>query len=292
MSEKVHPKRMSGSLRSPGMRHAAPVPEAENNVTGNDIASNELQLLKRALSAIQNGVMITDASASDDPIIFVNRAFERITGYASEEVLGRNPRFLQAGDDAQPTLEEFRENRNSRNDEVEWTSVLRNYRKDGTPFWNEFRTAAVHDEDEHLTHHIGVISDITERKEAEEALRSSEERFRTLVQNSSDMINVFGADGTVLYASPATERILGYEAVNWSARAPSTTCTRMMPAESWPRVCQSPGNEYGHRGIPCPATPTVRGATLRLSVVLCPVSRVSRVSRASWSTPRMSRSGG
>ncbi len=94
----------------------------------------ELQLLQRALFAIQNGVMITDASAPDDPIVFVNSAFERITGYDSEEVVGLNPRFLQAGDTDQPALDELWENRQARNDDVEWTGVLRNYKKDGTLF--------------------------------------------------------------------------------------------------------------------------------------------------------------
>lgn len=220
MVDKVHSKRVSGSRRSSGMQHGDPVSDTENDVVGADsIVNNELQLLKRALSATQNGVMITDAGALDDPIVFVNRAFEHITGYTSEEVLGQNPRFLQAGDDAQPALDELRENRRSKNDDVEWTGVLRNYKKDGTPFWNELSTAAVHEEDERLTHHIGIISDVTEREESEEALRSSEERFRTLVQNASDMINVFGADGTVLYASPATERILGYEAGNFVGKS-------------------------------------------------------------------------
>ena len=65
---------------------------------------NGLRLLKRAIDATQNGIMITDATSPDDPIIYVNRAFELITGYAAREVLGRNPRFLQAGDDDQPAL--------------------------------------------------------------------------------------------------------------------------------------------------------------------------------------------
>ena len=60
----------------------------------NERIKNDSRLLERALSATQGGVMITDASAPDDPIVYVNRAFEEITGYATEEVLGRNPRFL------------------------------------------------------------------------------------------------------------------------------------------------------------------------------------------------------
>lgn len=192
------------------MQPGAPTPEMENEMVGGSIVNNELRLLQRALSATQSGVMITDAGTPDDPIVFVNRAFERITGYVSEEALGHNPRFLQAGDEFQPKLDDLRENRRSKNDDVEWTGVLRNYRKDGTPFWNELSAAAVRDEDGCLTHHIGIINDVTEREEAEEELRSSEERFRALVQNSSDLVTVVEAAGTITYESPSKERILGY----------------------------------------------------------------------------------
>lgn len=176
----------------------------------NNMLHDDLQLLQRALSATQSGVMITDAVKPDDPIVFVNHAFEHITGYSSDEVIGRNPRFLQAGDDGQPTLEDFRVNREHSNDSIEWTGVLRNYQKDGTPFWNELRAAAVRDEDGRLTNHIGVISDVTEREETQKAVKESEGRFRSLVQNSSDLITVVDAGGTITYESPSKERILGY----------------------------------------------------------------------------------
>ena len=171
---------------------------------------DDLQLLQRALSATQSGIMITDATAYDDPIIFVNHAFERITGYTSDEVIGRNPRFLQAGEDAQPALENLRANREHSNGSIEWTGVLRNYRKDGTPFWNELRASAVCDEDGCLTNHIGIISNVTQREETQKALKESEERFRSLVQNASDLVTVVDAGGTITYESPSKERILGY----------------------------------------------------------------------------------
>ena len=177
---------------------------------GQGRTNDELQLLQRAFFAIQNGVMITDATVHDDPIIYVNPAFERITGYSSEEVLGRNPRFLQAGDVDQPALDDLRDARRSNSDSVEWTGVLRNYRKDGTPFWNELAAAAVRGEAGRATHHIGVISDVTEREEAREMLKESERRFRSIVQNASDLITVVDAGGTITYESPSKERILGY----------------------------------------------------------------------------------
>ena len=90
-------------------------------------AKNRLRLLERAVSATQNGVMITDATRPDDPIVYVNPAFERITGYSPEEAIGRNPRFLQAGDSDQPALDELRPARKADGDDgVDWTGVLRN----------------------------------------------------------------------------------------------------------------------------------------------------------------------
>lgn len=182
----------------------------ESYASTSERANDELRLLQRALSSIQSGVMITDATASDDPLVFVNHAFERITGYTSEEVLGNNPRFLQDDDKDQPALDDLRAARASDNDNIEWTGVLSNYKKDGTPFWSELSTAAVHGEDGRATHHIGVMSDVTEREETRETLRLSEGRFRSLVQNASDLITVVDAGGTITYESPSKERILGY----------------------------------------------------------------------------------
>ncbi len=133
----------------------------------NKWAKDELRLLQRALSASQQGVMITDATEPDDPIIYVNRAFERITGYSTDEVVGRNPRFLQAGDD-QPAIRELRKLREERGDEVRWSGILRNYKKDGAMFWNELGVAAMNGGGRRVTNHVGTVNDVTERKRLEE----------------------------------------------------------------------------------------------------------------------------
>ena len=125
-------------------------------------------MLQRAVSASQQGVMITDATQPDDPIVYVNRAFERITGYSSDEAVGRNPRFLQAGDDDQPAIRELRRLREDRGDEVEWSGTLRNYKKDGTMFWNELGVAAMNGSDGPVANHVGTVNDVTERKALEE----------------------------------------------------------------------------------------------------------------------------
>ena len=129
--------------------------------------AREDRLLRHAVDSGFNGVVVTDASAGDDPIVYVNPAFERITGFPSEEALGRNPRFLQNEDSDQPGLHELRD---ALKEEREWSGVFRNYRKDGTPFWQEHNVSPVRDEAGRITHHIGIINDITERKALEDEL--------------------------------------------------------------------------------------------------------------------------
>lgn len=131
--------------------------------------------LERALEASSSGVVISDPNEPDNPIIYVNPAFEKVTGYPPEEVLGRNCRFLQGDDGMQSDLEEVRAAiRDGRDCRV----VLRNYRKDGTPFWNELYISPVHDEVGRLKNFIGVQNDVTERRRLEETLSEGEERLR------------------------------------------------------------------------------------------------------------------
>jgi PAS domain S-box-containing protein len=129
--------------------------------------TDKLRLLDRAVSASTNSIVITDPNQPDDPLVYVNPAFERTTGYAAEEALGRNCRFLQGEDHDQPALEELR---TAIHEERHCTVVLRNYRKDGTLFWNELSVYPVRDEKGHMTNFVGVQNDVTERIRAEEVL--------------------------------------------------------------------------------------------------------------------------
>ncbi|WP_310148582.1 EAL domain-containing protein [Luteimonas sp. 3794] len=127
----------------------------------------DLRLLRRAVEATENGVVITEACGADQPIVYVNPAFSRITGYSVEESLGRNCRFLQATERDQPALPAIRDAiAQAREVRVQ----LRNYRRDGSPFWNELRMAPVRDQNGELTHFVGILNDVTERRRAEDAL--------------------------------------------------------------------------------------------------------------------------
>ena len=128
---------------------------------------DKLRLLERAVTASTNSIVISDPNQPDDPIVYVNPAFERTTGYAAEEVLGRNCRFLQGEDRNQSALEELRA---AVYGGRHCTVVLRNYRKDGTLFWNELSIYPVRDEEGRMTNFVGVQNDVTERIRAEEIL--------------------------------------------------------------------------------------------------------------------------
>ena len=130
--------------------------------------SDRLRLLERAVTASTNSISITDPNRPDNPLVYVNPAFERTTGYAAEEVLGRNCRFLQGKDRDQPALGELRA---AIREERHCTVVLRNYRKNGTLFYNELSVYPVRDENDRVMNFVGVQNDITERRRTEEALR-------------------------------------------------------------------------------------------------------------------------
>lgn len=138
-----------------------------HDISKRKTAERQLRIIKQGIEASSNGVIITDACKDDLPIIYANPAFERLTGYQNEEVLGYNCRFLQGPD---TDLETIREVREGIRDARQVQAVLRNYRKDGTPFWNELKVAPVHDEDGQLTHFIGEQHDITTQRDHEERL--------------------------------------------------------------------------------------------------------------------------
>jgi diguanylate cyclase (GGDEF)-like protein/PAS domain S-box-containing protein len=127
-----------------------------------------LRLRDRAVEASVNPVVIVSATDPEMPLVYVNQAFENVTGYKREEVIGRNCRLLQGEDCNQPDIEKIRraivEQRDGR-------ALLRNYRKDGSLFWNMLYVTPVRDpHSDRVTHFVGVQNDITEIKRYQEDL--------------------------------------------------------------------------------------------------------------------------
>ena len=122
----------------------------------------QLRLRERALHAASNGIVITRCSGRDNPIEYVNPAFERITGYRLEEAIGRDPRFMAApGMDSEARVML----RRAIDERREVNATFRNQRKDGVLFWNDLTITPVADETGRITHFIGVINDITALKQ-------------------------------------------------------------------------------------------------------------------------------
>ena len=142
-------------------------------------AGDVLRLQERAIAAVNSGITIADVRQPDCPVVYCNAAFTKVTGYAPEEVLGRNCRFLQGPDTAREVVAAIR---HALQQGRGCTVVFKNYRKDRTPFWNELTMTPVHDDEGALTHFIGVQHDVTARKEAEAALEHANQTLEAQVR--------------------------------------------------------------------------------------------------------------
>ncbi len=186
------------------------IPEGRD-ITERKQTLERLELLERAIAASNNGIIISDAQVHDNPVIYVNSGFEQMTGYQCEEVLGTSCRFLQGIDTQQPALEELRR---AITEGREGQFILRNYRKDGTLFWNEFWITPVRDAAGCLTNFIGVQTDITERKLAENELQIVTERLKSLLISSPAIIYSCQSSGDyrATWISDNVTSVTGYEA--------------------------------------------------------------------------------
>ncbi|MCL4812810.1 MAG: SpoIIE family protein phosphatase [Vicinamibacteraceae bacterium] len=134
--------------------------------------ADQLALKDRALDVAAEGITIADARLPDRPLIYANEGFERVTGYAIAEVLGRNCRFLQGPGTDPAAVEEIR---TAIANERECLVEILNYRRDGTTFWNRLSITPVRNDLGEVTHFIGIQSDVTARREAEHGLRRAKE---------------------------------------------------------------------------------------------------------------------
>ena len=117
------------------------------------------QLLELVIDESQDGIVIAEQEGDENILIYVNKGFEKLTGYTADEILYQDCRFLQGDDRDQPALDNIRTA--IRNGQP-CRETLRNYRKDGSLFWNELSITPVHNDEDQLTYFIGVQKDVTE----------------------------------------------------------------------------------------------------------------------------------
>ncbi|SHH66938.1 PAS domain-containing sensor histidine kinase [Winogradskyella jejuensis] len=146
----------------------------------------DFMLRSKALESASNGILITDAQKPDNPIVYCNKAFTELTGYSREEVLNKNCRFLQGKDKEQEALYKLR---NAIKIGESCLVTLRNYKKDGTLFWNDLYITPITNRRGIITNFIGIQNDVTERVRAEE----ERNHLATIFNESLNEIYVFDA---------------------------------------------------------------------------------------------------
>ncbi|MEA3276204.1 MAG: PAS domain S-box protein, partial [Pseudomonadota bacterium] len=165
--------------------------------------TRELKKLVQAVEQSPLCVVITDV---DGNIEHVNPAFTRITGYQSDEVLGKNPRLLKSGE---TSPDQYANLWQTILEGKVWRSEIRNRKKNGEIYWGSVSIAPVTDDAGTVTHFVAMTEDITEAKEVELALRRSEQQFRTLFNATTIPMVSVDADENMMINPNFTE-VLGY----------------------------------------------------------------------------------
>jgi diguanylate cyclase (GGDEF)-like protein/PAS domain S-box-containing protein len=177
------------------------------DITARKNADKQLHLQSAALEAAVNAIVIADRDGS---IVWVNQAFTAMTGYSKEEVLGKNPRLLTSGEQTESYYAELWSTILS--GQV-WRGELVNKRKDGTVYTEEMTITPVTQKIGTVieTHFVAIKQNISERKEAEEALRRTEEKYRAIFEDA--VIGIFQTtpDGRPLSINRALAEMHGYD---------------------------------------------------------------------------------
>jgi PAS domain S-box-containing protein len=135
------------------------------------------KLLQLVIDASNDGIVVAEQEGDDNILIYANPAFERLTGYASEDILYQDCRFLQGDDRDQAGLEVIRQ---AISTQQPCRQIIRNYRKDGSAFWNELSITPVFNEGDQLTYYIGIQKDVTEQVEAQQRVKELEAELAAL----------------------------------------------------------------------------------------------------------------
>jgi PAS domain S-box-containing protein len=178
-----------------------------HDVTERRERQQELRRLQESIDNANVPITLADPSQENNPLVYVNDGFEEMTGYPPEETLGRNCRFLQGEDTDPQKVAALRE----AIDTEETLSVeLRNYRKDGTEFWNRLTVTPIYGDNNNLVRYLGTQEDITEQKERERELRAERRFIEQALDTLEDLFYVLDTDGTFRRWNSRLSEITGY----------------------------------------------------------------------------------
>jgi PAS domain S-box-containing protein len=155
------------------------------DITTDMAEQSERRVRSQAIEFATNGIVIADAVQLDNPIIYVNPAFEKLTGYRAEDVIGKNCRILQGPETDEASKQRIRE---AIRLQKECQVTILNYRRDGTPFWNNLQISPVENDEGWVTHFVGVQTDVTASVTNELRLREAQETADRANQAKSEFL--------------------------------------------------------------------------------------------------------
>ncbi|ELY70921.1 bacterio-opsin activator domain-containing protein [Natrinema versiforme] len=228
-----------------------------DDATGSPSGPSDRLVKDRAIEEAPVGITISDPDREDNPLVYVNEAYEEITGYQYDDVVGRNCRFLQGPDSDEDAIAEMAA---AIDEDRPITVELTNYRKDGTEFWNEVTIAPIRDDEGRVTNYVGFQNDVTSRKEAELALERRTEELEYILDRVEGLIQdvtavVAGSTDRAALEREVCERIAAEDAYDgaWiGERNPATDTIEIRSS-----VGDGPERDRLEAGIDHPAAETV-----------------------------------
>ena len=174
-----------------------------NNLAFPDLPLNdslfENSFFQTILATINDGILVTEANYIDKPgpkIIFVNEAFCRMTGYSAQEVVGRNPRFLQGPKTSRLQLEKLKEGLKNK---VPVRVSLTNYKKDQTEFEVELDIVPIYNNDNICTHFVSIQREDSKRRKKEKTLKANNSFNKTIIESSPDCLKILNKNGEIIF---------------------------------------------------------------------------------------------
>jgi PAS domain S-box-containing protein len=164
----------------------------------------ELRKLSRATENSPDSVVVTDKNGT---IEYVNPTFSDVTGYSAKEAIGQNPRILKSGNHPDSFYKDLWDTILSGKT---WRGELLNRKKNAEKFWESTSISAIKNEEGEITHFVAVKQDITDRKQAEQAIRESQAKYRDLVENANCIIFQMDTQGNITFFNRFAQDFFGY----------------------------------------------------------------------------------